>query len=333
MGQKIAGTPGSPVPDCVSSVVCILTVFIRNVHLVRPKFVIANFFSDSQEKTTNMSVDTIYADIDSSTHLAQMTRDTHKHRLKRLFETPPFPKKILTKVIPQLTEKDTTRLNLMQTILSVMKLSPTFRQLISEPQRKNIFRESEVLKAQQLEKRNSGETRDDDISWEDLLACESSFPPKSEAMLIHRLYTHLPTVRADFTPLKIVKTKKEAALDTSINYFVLDKKKPIFILNEYKTAARFGQQIFPLPQSIVDLVPSNQDYLFEGSTPGQPVLPNTLVQKVIRSYSKYCNRKVTINTLRRAYALHTKAENGADVDAAISQGHSVTTHGQYAARG
>ena len=277
-----------------------------------------------------MTQEIVRSDIDSATHLSHFTRVTLLSRVKRLYETQPFPKKIVSVVLSQISDRDSTKLAYIQAILSVMKLSPAFRTLVGESQRTTLVKEAMVLKHKEGERRSNGELRESDIAWEQLLACEESFPSRGEDLLLHRLYTHLPTLRSDYTPVKIVKTRQEAD-DPGMNYFVMDES-PFFILQEYKTAGRYGRQEYPLPKSIVDLVPTHQEYLFE-SSPGKPVLPNTLSKKVTRAYQKHCGLSLNINALRRAYALHTKQTDGTDVDAAIAQGHSLTTHHQYASRG
>lgn len=284
------------------------------------------FFWVDRKTRPTMSVDQVRADIESATHLSASTRVTLQSRTKRLFETAPFPKKVVAKVLPQISERESTQLAYLQAILSIMKLSPTFRTLVGDSQRRSVLREAEVLKDKELQRRESGETRSSDLTWDEVLDCESHFPLGSEALLLHRLYTHLPTVRSDFTPLKIVQTRDQVT-DSNMNYFVVDDD-PVFVLQEYKTSGRYGRQEFPLPDSILELLPDDRDYLFEAS-PGVPILANTLSKKIVRAYERYCGKHVTINVLRRAYASSTKGS----VDDAIAQGHSVNTHKQYAARG
>jgi len=281
-------------------------------------------------------METIYEDIASASHLSAVTRYNLRQSVKRLFSVRPFPKKIVLKVVPQISEKESTQMTLYGRILSVMKLSPTFRSLVTEAQRKSILREFEILKDQESKRRAEGATRPNDILWEDLLACEKKFPPKSEAMLIHRLYTDLPAVRNDFTPVRIVQSMADTK-DTQLNYFVIDPdNENMFILNVYKTNKRYGQQVFFLPDSIVSLVPTHQEYLFQTAM-GGPVQPNTLSKKVARAYKRFCGLEININAIRRSYAFHTlKTRWSGDtppVDEAIAQGHSLATHRTYAARG
>jgi len=275
-----------------------------------------------------MSLETVLADIDSANHLSLVTRQMRKSQIRVLFRTKPFPKKIVTKVLPQLSVKDSTMLNYLGAILGVMRVSPAFRNIVGEHQRKTLLQEFVILKEKETQRVQAAGARETDIKWEDLLACEEKFPEGSEALLIHKLYTHLPTVRSDFTPVKIVDTLAETA-DTNMNYFVMDDPDtpPVFILNVYKTSNRYGQQIFPLPQSILDMVPKNQTFLFEAA-PGFPIFANTLSKKVTRAYKRYCGIHVNINIIRRSYAEHTRG----DAVSAINQGHSLGTHAKYAAR-
>jgi hypothetical protein len=276
-----------------------------------------------------MSLDQTTSDIDSANHLSIVTRHNLKSKVKRLFETKPFPKKISSKVLDQIVQKDSSRLAYLTAILSVMKVSPSFRALVGDSQRMTISREVVILKDKEEERKTIGETRKSDIAWEDLLKCE--FPAGSEALLLHKLYTELPTMRADYTPVEIVKSKAQV-VDDDMNYIVLGKK-PVFILRSYKTAKTYGEQTFPIPQSVVDLLPRDQKYLFE-SAPGVPILANTLSKKITRAYERYCKIPMNINALRRSYSEHTSSLGPEErLDAAIAQGHSLSQHRQYAARG
>jgi len=278
-----------------------------------------------------MSPDDIYSDIDSASHLSEVTRKSMKTSLRRLFETRPFPSGIVKRVVPSISSNDSTKMTYYARILSAMKLSPSFRALITEEQRREIKRQFEVLKDREFQRRQKGETRPTDIAWQDLLACEKNFPPRSEAMLIHRLYTMLPAMRSDYTPVRIVLSMDDTT-DTSENYIVLGER-PVFMLNVYKTQGKYGQQVFPLPPEIVSLVPTNRDYLFEGS-PGRPAKPNTLSKKVQRAYETFCGIHLNINAIRRSFAAHTMTLSEEDMyDQAIGSGHSLTTHRMYAARG
>ncbi len=271
----------------------------------------------------------IKKDIENSS-LADYTKRTLKSRVNRLFETEPFPKNIIKKVIPNITANKSSQLAYLQSVLSLSRISEDFKQMVTQKQVRDIMKASESLKEEVNEKRSNGELRDNDISWKEVKACKEKFPKGTEARLIYLLYTELPPLRADFTPMQIVSSADQTT-DENMNYFV-NTSKPYMLIRVYKTSGKYGEQRLDVTKELADAIPKNQTFLFEFD--GQPMQPNTLTKKVIRSFKKYCNLHITINTLRRAYASHTMTlSKDEQIEAALDMGHSLSVHREYSRRG
>lgn len=272
----------------------------------------------------------VKTDIREADNLADATKRTLESRVNRLYSSEPFPKSILSKVIPSITAKDSSKLAYMQSIMSLSRISESFKKEVGAKQLRDILKASELLKETEGERRSNGEKREDDIDWDDVKKCKDKFPLGTEARLIYLLYTTLPPVRADYTPMEIVDDAKDAN-DENMNYYVRTKK-PYILLNVYKTAAKYGQQRLDVSKELADAIPRDQKYLFDFQN--EPMSPNTLSKKVVRAFKKYCDLHITINTLRRSYAKMTMGLSKEEqVDAAIAQGHSLSVHKEYSRRG
>tara|TARA_R100000231_G_scaffold3044_2_gene5580 strand:+ start:404 stop:1258 length:855 start_codon:yes stop_codon:yes gene_type:complete len=262
--------------------------------------------------------------------LAEATKKTLNSRVNRLYATEPFPKSIIKKVVPGITANKASQLAYFQSILSISRISEVFKNTITQKQVRDILKESEKLKEEESERRDKGEERENDLSWEDVKACKDKFPKGSEARLIYLLYTELPPLRADYTPMEIV-DKPSQATDENMNYFV-NSTKPHMLIRVYKTANKYGEQRLDVSKELADAIPKDQKFMFEFD--GEPMQPNTLSKKVVRAFKKYCNLHITINTLRRAYAKHTMSmSKDEQIERALEMGHSLSVHKEYSRRG
>jgi len=262
--------------------------------------------------------------------LAEPTKKTLYSRVNRLFETPPFPKSLVKKVVPGITANKASQLAYFQSILSIARISGAFKDLVTQKQVREVLKESEKIKEEESERRGQGEERENDLSWEEVKACKEKFPKGSEAKLIYLLYTELPPLRADFTPMQIVNLKEEAT-DENMNYYIKESK-PYMLVRVYKTASKYGEQRLDVTPELADAIPKDQKFLFEFD--GEPMQPNTLSKKVVRAFKKYCNLHITINTLRRSYAKNTMNLSKDDqIEKALEMGHSLSVHKEYSRRG
>jgi len=266
----------------------------------------------------------------SNSELAEATKRTLKSRINRLFETKPFPKSIIKKVVPSITGNKSSQLAYLQSILSIARISEEFKKMVTQKVLRDILKETEKLKESESERRDKGEERKNDISWDDIKACKPKFPKGTEARLIYLLYTELPPLRADYTPMEIVDSKSKAT-DENMNYYVRSKK-PHMLINVYKTASKYGQQRLDVTKELDEAIPKDQKFLFEFN--GEPMNPNTLSKKVIRAFKKYCDMHITINTLRRSYSKMTMTlSKDQQIENALKMGHSLSVHKEYSRRG
>lgn len=274
-------------------------------------------------------MDTVKSEIEKS-GLADATKKTLYSRINRLYETEPFPKQLVKKVVPGITANKSSQLAYFQSILSIARISGVFKDAITQKQVREVLKESEKLKDEESERRDKGEERENDLSWQEVKDCKEKFPKGTEARLIYLLYTELPPLRADFTPMEIV-DKQSQATDENMNYYV-KAKKPYMLIRVYKTASKYGEQRLDVTQELADAIPMNQKFLFEFD--GEPMQPNTLSKKVVRAFKKYCDLHITINTLRRAYAKHTMSmSKDEQIEKALEMGHSLSVHKEYSRRG
>jgi hypothetical protein len=265
-----------------------------------------------------------------ATDLADATKKTLISRVTRLMDTDPFPKSLVKKVVPSITANDSSQLAYFQSIMSLSRISPTFKDLVTQKQLREVLKQSEILKEKETERRGNGETRENDIEWEHIKKCKDKFPVGTEARLVYLLYTELPPLRADYTPMEIVDNVDDA-VDEDMNYYVRGKK-PFMLINAYKTASKYGQQRLDVTPELAAAIPKNQKYLFEFN--GGPMSANTLSKKVVRAFKTYCDLHISINTLRRSYAKMTMSlSKDEQIDAAMIQGHSLSVHKEYSRRG
>lgn len=275
-------------------------------------------------------MDKVKEDIEKST-LAKATKKTLVSRVNRLYGTSPFPKSIVKKVIPSITANVSSQLAYLTASLSLARISETFKNAITQKQVRDILKEVEKVKESENERRANGEERENDISWDEIKKCKEKFPKGTEARMIYLLYTELPPMRADFTPMQIVESKEEATED-DMNYYVKDKGGDYMLIRAYKTAKKYGEQRLDVSKELADSIPKNQTYLFEFDN--EPMQPNTLSKKVVRAFQKYCDSHITINTLRRAYAKYTMSlPKEEQIEKALEMGHSLSVHKEYARRG
>jgi integrase len=130
------------------------------------------------------------------------------------------------------------------------------------------------------------------------------------AYMVLSLYTKFsPRRNQDYQFMKIVKTPKQAEGKDS-NYFVLDTKQ--FIFNKYKTATSHGEQVFDVPQDLVDAI-----LLYCKAHPLKPTMkspfqflvlhdgsPLPSVNSITRILNKIFGKNVGTTMLRHIYLSH-----------------------------
>jgi len=154
---------------------------------------------------------------------------------------------------------------------------------------------------------------DKTLAWAEVLAVKEKLQPKEDTTswteiqdwVIYSLYTLLPPLRADYSPMKVFDKKPKEAESTKGNYMILRKTKPVIVLNEYKTKATFGKVEIGIPSELMEIIkvwrtfnPSEWLLLKDD---GQPMTPDGLSQRVIRIFEKHTGKGTGISMLRHSY--------------------------------
>ena len=191
---------------------------------------------------TDAQLAEVLADIGRSAH-SEMSKRTHKSRIRNLWRAPGFPGKIAEDAVPSISVngKLATTLAYLRSTLSVCQQSPTFRGIVGHEQRRRIAAHTDKLGAEHDEQKACEGRRSTDISWETVLSWEPLFPRLTAARLIYLLYTRFGegggVQRADWTPMKLVDSMSDTG-DETVNYLV--SEPPCAIFHCYKTASRYG---------------------------------------------------------------------------------------------
>jgi len=141
--------------------------------------------------------------------------------------------------------------------------------------------------------------------------------------------------RNDLAGMKLIKKKAFNNLSMNEkkknNYLLQDKNDFYFILNEYKTQAKYGEKKIKveknnLPSLLRKYIPLlDSEYLFVSST-GKPFSRNALTQILSKTFEKYLGKKISTTLLRKIYmsSKYQGTKEEMEKDAEIL-GHDVGT--------
>jgi hypothetical protein len=162
--------------------------------------------------------------------------------------------------------------------------------------------------------------------------------PKEKALVqmyvIINILTQYP-FRNDLAGMKLIKKKAFNNLSMEDkkknNYLLQDKNDFYFILNEYKTQAKYGEKKIKveknnLPSLLRKYIPLlESEYLFTSST-GKPISRNALTQVLSKTFEKYLGKKISTTLLRKIYmsSKYQGTKEEMEKDAEIL-GHDVGT--------
>jgi len=162
--------------------------------------------------------------------------------------------------------------------------------------------------------------------------------PKEKALVqmyvIINILTQYP-FRNDLAGMKLIKKKafNNLSMDEKKknNYLLQDKNDFYFILNEYKTQAKYGEKKIKveknnLPSLLRKYIPLlDSEYLFVSST-GKPISRNALTQVLSKTFEKYLGKKISTTLLRKIYmsSKYQGTKEEMEKDAEIL-GHDVGT--------
>jgi hypothetical protein len=162
--------------------------------------------------------------------------------------------------------------------------------------------------------------------------------PKEKALVqmyvMINILTQYP-FRNDLAGMKLIKKKAFNNLSMEDkkknNYLLQDKNDFYFILNEYKTQAKYGEKKIKveknnLPSLLRKYIPMlDSEYLFTSST-GKPISRNALTQVLSKTFEKYLGKKISTTLLRKIYmsSKYQGTKEEMEKDAEIL-GHDVGT--------
>ena len=142
------------------------------------------------------------------------------------------------------------------------------------------------------------------ISWDKIIEFRDLYKEdmKPVQRILMALYTYIPPLRLDFTPMRIVEDTPDV-LEAGTNYYVTGGPVPHFLLHSYKTHKVYGDKVIPIPHTLkaeLDLwVEEGQVWLFGDE---KPWAPESLSNAVKRIFKKYHGMDTGVNTLRHSYA-------------------------------
>jgi len=154
--------------------------------------------------------------------------------------------------------------------------------------------------------------------------------------VIYCLYTMVPPIRLDYSPLRVVSNGTEAA-DISGNCLVADASGYYFLLREYKTAHTLGELKLEVGEELkkvlmmwLELNPSG--WLL-GTRDGEPMKETHLGQQIRVIMKKAVGKSLGVNLLRHSYITYQRRGEKSLIEQnemARRMGHSVLMSQLYA---
>ena len=152
--------------------------------------------------------------------------------------------------------------------------------------------------------------------------------------LIVSLYTLMPPIRLDY----IMKVIDKESDDDDKHNFLLNKSRntKMFIINEYKSSKSYGKIKLKIPSELNSIINlylkfhKDKDNFILNSR-GSGVTANNLGKMITNAFSKYINKKITLNLLRHIYISEnvTLAKDSDDSKLANKMQHSTSTQQKY----
>lgn len=131
-------------------------------------------------------------------------------------------------------------------------------------------------------------------------------------LVIASLYTLLPPIRLDYSPMEVIKTRKQ--IKEGKNYLLnIGRNKKIFIIQEFKNVKSQGKKEIPISPKLNTLLNEFLKYNIEDyfllNNRGTVLSPNGLGKAITRIF-KPTGKQITINLLR-----HIFISNNVDMEA------------------
>ena len=153
--------------------------------------------------------------------------------------------------------------------------------------------------------------------------------------LIVCLYTLMPPIRLDYAFMKVVHSMPT---ETSGNYLVVLPKQMKIVLNNYKTAKKYGTIILDIPKKLevvvhkwLNMFLETPEYLLYNHK-GEPMSESLLSSTIRNTFYKKTKKAASVNTLRHSFvSQHRKGEKSLnEIKKVASQMcHSATMNALY----
>jgi hypothetical protein len=237
--------------------------------------------------------------------LSQATKDNYESRKRTLERTMNTTiSNILRnpdtygKKIQDTWKEPKTHMGMIALILSIYKHNPSKVKRKAEARWREIM--DPVMKGLE-ERRKTNEPTDRQkkgyVPFDEIAEKRTRYPVGSDERLILAMYSLRPPARGDYNALRIY-TEDPGENPGDPNYIVLEGN-PRLVLNEYKTAKRYGRYEETLPDALVEeiadsLIERPRDYLFGKRS------ANTYVKWCNRMLSRMFERPLTIGLIRHA---------------------------------
>ena len=154
-----------------------------------------------------------------------------------------------------------------------------------------------------------------------------------QVYIIYQIHIRLP-MRNDLAGaeaiMKRTYNKLSEAEKKAKNYLVVEKSKMLFVLNKFKTSAKYEELKFDVPKDLEKLLRSylrinGMGVLFKSST-GKPLSRNALSQLLIKYSKRYIDKSISTTMLRKIVLSHKFADvNKEKEEMAKITGHSIST--------
>jgi len=203
--------------------------------------------------------------------------------------------------------------------------------VISDKQKANFVELSEI---QKMISEMENEIKDKKLKSKENLAPKEKM--LVQVFILFNIYSRLP-MRNDVSGMTITtkrlynKLSEEEKKEN--NYLVVEKNKMFFVLNQFKTSAKYKELDIDIPKDLEKLLRfyikvnglSNGDVLFT-STTGTPLSRNALSQLFIKTSKKYLDKSISTTMLRKI-VLSDKFADVKQEQKEMSKitGHSVET--------
>jgi hypothetical protein len=194
------------------------------------------------------------------------------------------------------------------TIVATLKKTTVQPEAVIAAYRAKMDELNKKSKEQQLAQKLSPAEEGKFVQWPEIIKClnDKIRPAVKDVTtfqeyLIACLYCLTPPVRLDYANMRIVTKKPEKPEG---NYLVMDDK-PHFLFTQYKTAAKYGEQVNPIPQKLLTVIYEwlsmvDSEWLLINSK-GQPMTEWQLGQTIIKVFEKHLGKPVGASMLRHSY--------------------------------